>query len=145
MSRYLLDTNVFVYARGLDHPYREPCRAVLRAARAGHIQAEASVEVVQEFTHLLLRRAVDRTQALEEAAEVRGQVRLHAFDADVLQRALSLLGRYSDLGARDAVHAATALEAGVGGIVSVDRVFDSLSELDRIDPAAATTPWVARG
>lgn len=145
MSRYLLDTNIFVYARGRDHSYRDPCRSVLRAARDGHIQPEASVEVVQEFAHLLLRRAVDRAQALEEAAEVRGQVRLHAFDADVLQRALSLLGRYPDLGARDAVHAATALEAGVGRIVSVDRVFDSLSELDRIDPAAEQAPWASQG
>ena len=141
MSRYLLDTNVFVYARGRDHAYREPCRSVLRAARSGHIQLEASVEVVQEFAHLLLRRAVDRAQALEEAAEVRGQCRLHAFDDDVLQRSLWLLGRYPDLGARDAVHAATALESGVGRIVSVDRVFDVLSELHRIDPAAAGAPW----
>lgn len=145
MSRYLLDTNVFVYARGQAHPYRDPCRSVLRAARDGIIQLEASVEVVQEFAHLLLRRAVDRGQALEEAAEVRGQCRLHAFDAEVLQRALSLLGRYPGLGARDAVHAATALEAGVGRIVSIDRMFDSLSEVDRVDPAAAEAPWASQG
>lgn len=144
MSRYLLDTNVFVYARGRAHPYRDPCRSVLRAARGGHIEAEASVEVVQEFAHLLLRRALERAQALEEADEVRSQCRLHPFDADVLQRALWLLGRYPALGARDAVHAATALEAGVGRIVSVDRVFDSLSELERIDPAAEAAPWTSR-
>lgn len=145
MSRYLLDTNVFIYARGRSHPYRDPCRSVLRAGRSGQIQPEASVEVVQEFAHLLLRRAVDRAQALEEAAEVRGQCRLHAFDGDVLQRALSLLGHYPDLGARDAVHAATALETGIGRIVSVDRAFDSLTGLDRIDPAAVGAPWTSEG
>ena len=141
MTRYLLDTNVFVYARGRAHPYREPCRSVLRAARDGHIQPEASVDVVQEFAHVLLHRSVDRGQALEEAAEVRDQCRLHAFDGEVLQGALSLLRRYPDLGARDAVHAATALQAGVGRIVSVDKIFDSLGELERIDPAAANAPW----
>ncbi len=142
MTRYLLDTNVFVYARGRDHPYREPCRSVLRAGRDGRIRVEASVEVVQEFTHLLLRRTDDREQALAEAAEVRDQCQLHPFDGQVLQRALRLLQQHTDLGVRDAVHAATALHAGIGRIISVDRAFDAVADLDRVDPAAPGSPWV---
>lgn len=38
------------------------------------------------------------------------------------------------LGGRDAVHAATALEAGIGASVSPDAVFDEIDGLTRIDP-----------
>lgn len=134
MTRHLVDTNIFVYARGTDHPYRSACRAILAAARDGKLTLEASVEVVQEFTHLLLRRGFDRTAALAEAIEVRSQCRLHAFDEEVLELAVQLLADHVELGVRDAVHAATALRAGLGAIVSTDRVFDEVAGIRRIDP-----------
>lgn len=143
MSRYVVDTNVFVYARGTDHPYREPCRNVLRAALRGHVILEASVEVVQEFAHLLLRRGIDRSSALAEIAEVRALCHLHPFGDDVLDRATDLLGRYDHLGVRDAVHAATALSVGVGRLLSTDRVFDEVHEVVRSDPMDPSAPWAA--
>lgn len=144
MNRYLVDTNIFVYARGREHPYREPCRALLRAAGDGLIQLDGSVEVVQEFTHLLVRRGLDREQVLAEAREVRSQYRLHAFDEDVLRTVLTLLANYTELGVRDAVHAATALRAGITQIVSADHVFDAVGEVTRVDPADAAAPWSPR-
>lgn len=143
MSRYLVDSNVFLYARGKQHPYRAPCRAVLRAAAQGHVTLEASVEVVQEFTHVLLRRGVERSSALDESDEVRSQCRLHAFDADVLVLALGLLATHDSLDVRDAVHAATAIHSGVSRILSADRVFDDVAGVTRVDPAASGTPWAA--
>jgi uncharacterized protein len=75
---------------------------------------------------------------------VRSQCRqLHAFDVDVFTQATALLRRYEALGARDAVHAATAMRVGLSSILSVDRVFDSIDELIRVDPAAPNTPWAA--
>jgi predicted nucleic acid-binding protein len=136
VTRYLIDTNVFVYARGTDHPYRMPCRTILRSARDGALTLEASVEVVQEFAHLLLRRGVDRVAALEEVAEVRAQCRLHAFDVDVLNEVTRLLAEQPTLGVRDAVHAATAVQAGIPAIITTDRVFDRLRGLTRLDPIA---------
>lgn len=38
------------------------------------------------------------------------------------------------VGGRDAVHAATALEAGISVIVSPDSDFDGIDGLSRIDP-----------
>ena len=136
MTSYLVDTNVFLYARGAEHPYQEPCRAVLAAARDGVMTLEASVEVVQEFTHVLLRRGIGRADALEEALEMRSQCRLHAFDDEVLEMAMRLLADHPALGMRDAVHAATAVSAGLGSMVSTDRVFDGVAGLRRIDPIA---------
>lgn len=141
MNRYLVDTNVFVYARGRDHPYRAPCRAVLEAVRDGLVVLEASVELVQEFAHLLLRHGADRRQALDEVEEVRSQCRLHAFDLSVLHETTGLLRRYPELGVRDAVHAATAVQGGLPAIVSADRVFDAVVEVQRVDPTDRETPW----
>lgn len=142
MNRYLVDSNVFLYARGKDHYYREACRAVLAAAARRQVVLEASVEAVQEFAHVLLRRGVDRSSAIDEVHEVRSQCRLHSFDADVLAQAVSLLRAYDGLGVRDAVHAATAVNAGLSAIVSADQVFDTIDEVTRVDPAAPDTPWL---
>lgn len=142
VNRYLVDTNVFLYARGKDHPYRAPCRAVLRVARDKKLVLEGSIEVVQEFSYVLLQRGLDRSSALEEADEVRSQCRqLHAFDIDVLAQAIILLRTYEQLGVRDAIHGATAMRAGLTSILSADSVFDALDEVNRVDPAAPGAPW----
>jgi predicted nucleic acid-binding protein len=105
------------------------------------IQLEASVEVVQEFAHVLVRRGVDRSSAVAQAREVSAQCLLHAFDEDVLARALALTVDDPSLGMRDAVHAATALHADIGRIVSADRVFEGVDRVERVDPLDPGTPW----
>lgn len=141
---FLVDTNVFLYARGAAHPQRYPCRAVLRAAASGAVTLTASVELVQEFAHVLLRRGHDRATVMDEVDEVRSQCRLRPFDADVLARACTLLRGHHHLGVRDAVHAATAQAAGIGSIISVDRVFDQVTGISRVDPASPALPWSGR-
>lgn len=143
MTRYFVDTNVFLYARGGEHPYREPCRTVLRAARDGRIALEASVELVQEFAHVLLRRGTRREDAVAEATEVQAQCQVHDFDIGVLSDTLRLLRRHPDLQVRDAVHAATALRAEIDEVLSADTAFDPVDVLRRVDPirlAEALTP-----
>lgn len=144
MIRYLVDTNVFLYARGLDHPYRQPCRRVLDAVGRGQVRLDASTELVQEFVHILLRRGVIRGEAVDEADEVRRQCRVHPFDGQVLAVALGMIRQYMHLGARDAVHAATAVAIGVPQVLSADQVFDAVAEVERVDPlsAAAELPAV---
>lgn len=141
MTRVLIDTNVFLYARGRAHDYLEPCRAILRTAAEGSLRLEASVEVVQEFAHVLMRRGVDRMSAVIQAQEVSGQCLLHAFDEDVLACALTLVADHPTLGMRDAVHAATALGADIARVVSADPVFDRVQGIARVDPLDPGAPW----
>lgn len=132
--RYLVDTNVFLYARGRDHPYRESCRRILAGVGHEQVQLDASVELLQEFVHVLFRRGADRTHALGAAAQVRRLCRMHAFDDQILTIAWGMLRHHSQLGARDAVHAATAVAIGVPYVLSTDRVFDNVADVARIDP-----------
>lgn len=138
MRSYLVDTNVFVYARGREHSYREPCRAVLKAVQDGNVVLEASVELLQEVTHLLLRRTEDRAAALDEVDEIRAACRVHPLDLETWSIASDLLRSHAGLGTRDAVHAATAVQIGLTEILSTDRVFDEIEGVRRVDPAVMT-------
>lgn len=133
--RFLYDTSIFVYAVGTEHPFREPCRAILRRNAEGGLAGEASIELVQEFAHVRLRRSGDRTEALELAGWVAQLCRLHAFEPADLPLAFSLLARHPQLQVRDAVMASTALNRGLTAILSTDRAFDQVDGLRRVDPA----------
>ena len=52
----LLDTTVLVYAKGQDHPLRDPCRELIAAVAEQRIEATTTVEVIQEFVHVRSRR-----------------------------------------------------------------------------------------
>jgi len=132
--RFLYDTAVFVYAVGGEHAYREPCREIVRRAAGGELLGEASVELVQEFAHVQLRRRADRAGALTAAGQVSELCRLHAFEPGDLPLVMTLLDGHERLGVRDAVFAATALNRGVGVMLSPDRAFDGIRGLRRVDP-----------
>lgn len=133
--RFLYDTAVFVYAVGGEHPYRDPCRRIVERASAGELSGEASVELVQEFAHVRLRRTADRAESLRLASAVAELCRLHSFEPGDLPLSLTLLAQHDQLGVRDAVFAATALNRGLAAILSPDRAFEGIHGLRRIDPA----------
>lgn len=133
----LFDTLVFLYVRGRDHPYREPCRRLVEKIRAGEVVAAASVELIQEFAHVLLRRGIPRHQVAAEATGVAALCSLHSFEPEDAELALSLIESSQAVQMRDAVHAATALRRGIGIVVSADRSFDEVAGLERLDPVDA--------
>jgi len=52
----VLDTTVFVYAKGADHPLRDPCRELIAAIADERIEATTTAEVIGEFVHVRARR-----------------------------------------------------------------------------------------
>jgi predicted nucleic acid-binding protein len=102
--------------------------------REGSEQATTDVEVLQEILHYYQRR------------------RLVALGVDVVNHALTLfpepitvgvsevtavgdlMQRNPSLEARDAIHAAVILQHGLEGIISADRGFDAIPEINRFDP-----------
>jgi predicted nucleic acid-binding protein len=52
-----LDTNIFLYAAGASHPWREACAKVLRRVADGSLDATINSEVQNRSTlHLLAER-----------------------------------------------------------------------------------------
>lgn len=139
MTPFLLDTTVLLYARGGEHRYRDPCRQLVRHLQDGSLVADASVELVQEFGHVLRRRGLDGAAVRDQAFAAASLCRLHDFGQAELRLALNLIATVPALGMRDAVHSATALLHGIGLLVSSDKAFDGVPGLERVDPVEAIT------
>lgn len=130
----VLDTTVLVYAKGAGHPFRDPCRSLIRAIAAGQIEATTSAEVIGEFVHVRARR---RTRA-DAAGLGRDYAELLApllmVSGDDLRAGLSFFERVEGLGAFDAVLAATAVSAGATSLVSADAAFHTVREVPHVVP-----------
>ncbi|HVL98516.1 MAG TPA: PIN domain-containing protein [Egibacteraceae bacterium] len=137
LGRSLLDTAVFIYAVGTDHPLRSPCRRVFEGMLQQEFPAEASVLAVQEVLHQRARRTGDRGAARRFAADLTQVCVLHDVTLDDLRLSLRLWDDAPALDAADAVHAAVAISNGIPVIISPDEAFDQVAGLARISPAAA--------
>jgi predicted nucleic acid-binding protein len=129
-----IDTAVFMYAAGSDHPLRTPCRVVLARAVRGEIAAATSAEVIQELVHryLSIRRVDAATSVAREVLASFGPVL--PIDHAAVARLPDLVLRYPGLATRDLVHVATCIEEGITDIVTPDHGFDRVMEIRRIDP-----------
>ena len=136
MTAVFLDTAVLMYAAGTDHVLRAPSQAIVRHVVAGNLEAVISADVIQEILRrfVAIRRPDLGARIARDALDLFDPVLpvTHA----VMARMPILVERYPALSARDLVHVATCLEAGIRTIVSPDRGFDIVSEIDRLDIAA---------
>lgn len=137
----LLDTTVLVYAKGQDHPLRDPCRALIEAIAARRIEATTTVEAIQEFVHVRARRRgrADAVALGRDYAELLAP--LLSPTSEDLDAGLSLFERHDALGAFDAMLAASAARAGLTALVSADSGFADIPEIPHVvpDPAGLST------
>jgi predicted nucleic acid-binding protein len=135
LRRFLYDTSIFIYALGGEHPYRDPCREIARLAAVGDLQGEASVDLLQEFTHQRARRTGDRQSAAKAARSVAKLAWWHPVEPNDVHRGIDLFETHESLDAQDAVYAALAINRGIDAILATDHAFDEIDGLERIDPA----------
>ncbi len=130
----VLDTTVLVYARGAEHPLRDPCLRLVDAVADGVVQATTTAEMIQELVHVRARRRGrgDAVQLGNDYVDVLAP--LLSTTVDDLRAGLELYGRLEGLGAFDAVLAATALGAGATAMVSADRAFARVPGLAHVFP-----------
>ena len=130
-----IDTAVVMYASGVEHPLRAPCRQVIRQVGAGDLHGVISAEVIQEILHrfVSIRRPDVGLAQATEAMDIFAPVLpiTHA----LMRRVPDLAVKYPRLSARDLVHVATCIHEGITEIISPDRAFDQVHELRRIDPS----------
>jgi predicted nucleic acid-binding protein len=135
----LLDTTVLVHALGDDHALRAPCRSLIDAIGDRGLRATTTAEVIQEFVHVRSRR-----HGREDAAALGRRFAdllspLHGVDEDDLRSSLDLFVVHDSLGPFDAVLAATVLRNDhIHTLVSTDRAFGRVRDLDWADPSRTT-------
>jgi len=132
--RYYLDTNVFLYANTRKSKFYKSCRFVLEQVALGKISAQTSVETVQEIIFVASRQKQVGVgvRIAKEAWAILGS--LCALTEEITNEFLKLAAKYPKTESRDLVHVATCKVLGIDKIFSVDKHFDKISEVKRIDP-----------
>ncbi len=137
MSEYFLDTNIFMYAAGKPHEFKEPCISILSKVQSGELNAAIDTEVFQEvlyrYHHInLLDKGVDLAWSMMDIG----------FDVlpvtkKVIEVSLYFYQQYQNKGIspKDIIHVATMMQNDIKKIVSVDKHFDVIEEVQRIDPS----------
>ena len=130
----LLDANIVIYSLGRDHPYREPCRAIINQLEERPHDYAVDAEMLQEILYVFSNRG-------DIKSGVEAVLRLLDLFPDVIPitgaeigTATRLIGQPPRLSVRDAIHAAVALEHGLEGIVTADKDFEHIPGLRRFDP-----------
>jgi uncharacterized protein len=116
-----IDTNVFMYAVGREHPLRSEARTFFLDSVESGVPLATSSEVLQELLHAYV--PVGRLSTLDAALEL-ATSRTHQIwsleEEDVLT-ARHLVTRNPGLGARDLLHLACCTRRGVSRIKTFDR------------------------
>ena len=129
----VVDTTVLVYAVGEHHELADPSRLLVEAIGDGRVAATTTAEVVQEFVHVRARRR-GRTDAVRLGRAYAELLQpLLSVERRALEHGLRLFERLPELGAFDAVLAATALESGATALASADQAFAAVPRLRFVD------------
>lgn len=130
----LVDSNIFMYAAGREHPLKKRAAAFLERAAEGSVEAAIDAEVLQEILHRYraLKRWKEGRLVYDTARIVFPEVL--AVTGEVMDGARRLLDEDGVLMARDAVHAAVVAAYGLASITSFDQDFDRVVGLQRVEP-----------
>ncbi len=116
-----VDTNVFMYAVGREHPLKEEARAFFLRERVSAETLVTSAEVLQELRHAYL--PLNRMETLDAALTLaRTQVgEIWSVDWEDVDLARSLVGANPGLTARDLLHLACCRRRDIERIRTFDR------------------------
>ena len=132
----VLDTSILVYATGVEHRWRTPCRELVARVSAGSLAATTTPEVIGEFAHVRSRR-LTRQDAVRLARDMSSLLEpLILTDQAMLSLGLRLYEETEALGAFDAVLCAAALTVSADAVVSADRAFGRVTGLRHLHPEA---------
>lgn len=116
-----VDTNVFMYHVGAEHPLQDQARGFFRDARIRNLRLVTSIEVLQEILHRYVKLG-RRGTASAAFALVDGSVsEVWPVERVDLELARSLADRYPGLEARDLVHLACCIRHKPRDLMTFDR------------------------
>ena len=131
-----IDANVPIYAMGRPHSNKEPCIRIMSMVSERPQAFFTDVEVLQELIHRYTssgRWALGR-EALRSFVEAMHD-RIEPVYVEDVQLAARLVDEYPGVSARDLVHVAVMRRMGADRVVSADRDFDRIADVERLDPA----------
>lgn len=127
---FFVDANAIVYS-AVEGPGRDLCLRVLRAVAEGEVEGRTSPAVLEEVWHVAERRYRGQLDGLVESALSIFSPLLLVTEAD-LTHALSIDS--PSLGPNDRLHLGTCVTHGIDVVLTADRAFDGVAEIERVDP-----------
>lgn len=131
-----LDTNVFMYAAGTAHPYKNRCLKLLeRVAKSPSAHEHCTnTEVLQEILHRY--RAINLEQIGFELFDLVINLGLiiHPIELQDLKIAKKILREYPKLSTRDAVHIGMMIRRDINTVISYDGDFSVHPAITRVEP-----------
>lgn len=133
-----LDVNIFMYAAGAPHSYKDVCVHILADVENGLLRAAINTEVLQEllyrYSHIKL--SDKGIQLCRDIMEYPLTI-LSVTERDI-SLAIDLFETHRAAGVkpRDAIHAATMQNNSIVQVISADKDFEAFTSLTRIDPLA---------
>ncbi|HJN76302.1 MAG TPA: type II toxin-antitoxin system VapC family toxin [Myxococcota bacterium] len=134
-TEVLVDANVFMYALGGPHTYRDPCRAIVRSmgsSERGWVPV-VDAELFQEIAYRYRRSGRPELGLDIQRGILALGLRVVAIDERVLAEFISLQLGHPQASARDLVHVAVMQSEAIDSILTADRSFESLG-VTRLDP-----------
>ncbi|MBI4374107.1 MAG: type II toxin-antitoxin system VapC family toxin [Deltaproteobacteria bacterium] len=130
-----VDTNIFMYAVGKDHPYKLPSLKFFEESADGKHEIAINVEVLQEILYRFWAiRKIEKGYDLFGYAKHLSDWILPISQSEI-DKAKDLMKGTPGLSPRDALHAASMLKNRISTILSYDQHFDQITALKRIEPA----------
>lgn len=116
-----VDTNVFMYAVGREHPLRQSARSFFFEHLRSGTMLVTSAEVLQELMHAYL--PVNRLETLDAALELaRSRTgTIWPIEPDDIELARSMVDAHPGLGARDLLHLACCKRRSLDSVKTFDR------------------------
>ena len=137
MNENFIDTNIFMYAAAKPNEFKDPCLDILSRVQSGELNAAIDTEVFQgilyRYHHINLP---DKGADLAWSMMDLGLNVLPVTKKDI-EISLYFYQQYQNKGVspRDIIHAVTMVQNGLETIVSVDKHFDIIKEVQQIAPS----------
>jgi len=133
-SIYFIDTNIFLYSVGRDHPLKPASITAIHRIRDSQITAVINTEIIQEILYHFqsVKQLPIGIRLAKDVVSI--SARIFPVEEIDLSLAIGLLESYPTIQTRDAFHAATMIHNGIKEIISTDPHFDLIHEIRRIDP-----------
>ena len=137
MEELFIDVNVFMYAAGKPHEYKNPCEKIVDAIEKGKIRAAVDTEIIQEVLYRYHFLGLSEFGYELSWHIIALKPRILPVDEDTIKLALYYYKKYLQKGIkpRDALHIASMVQNNLARIISTDLHFEEVKEITRIDPA----------
>lgn len=125
-----------MYAAGAPHKFKDSSVRYLHDVARLKYSCCVNAEILQEILHRY--RAIGRWKDGRDVFSLARKIvpTVEPITAEILDKTFELMGNYPQLMARDCLHAAHCILAGLEGICSFDADFDLINEIRRIEPGA---------